>query len=229
MHTELCIDASLHRSPRITSVGGLAGRQTGPDTVHLIGTAATPLGGDTITVRISVAAGAHLKVRSVAASLAMPGGYQTHSSAQWHFEVGAGASLIFDPEPMVVVSDASHSVVNTIVLQQDSRLWLRERTQIGRFEESSGRWSSAMRCDVGQRPLLRHRVELGQGSISHDVLSTPLSMSSTLQYPDARASDVDLRGGTVRLALAGGGSLSTSVGRRLQPTGPDSPDRSLLI
>ncbi|KQU45752.1 hypothetical protein ASG84_10535 [Rhodococcus sp. Leaf278] len=218
MHTELCIDASLHRSPRITSVGGLAGRQTGPDTVHLIGTAATPLGGDTITVRISVAAGAHLEVRSVAASLAMPGGRQRHSSAQWHVEVGAGASLIFDPEPMVVVSDASHSVVNTIALQSDSTLWLRERTQIGRFEEASGRWTSTMRCDVGDSPLLRHRVELGDGSISHDALSAPMSMSSTLQYPDDRASEVDLRGGSVRLALAGGGSLTTSVGHRLPPS-----------
>lgn len=218
MHTELCIDASPHRSPRITSVGGLAGRQTGPDTVHLIGTAATPLGGDTITVRIFVAAGAHLEVRSVAASLAMPGGQQRHSSAQWHLEVGAGASLIFDPEPMVVVSDASHSVVNTIALQPDSTLWLRERTQIGRFEEASGKWTSAMRCDVGDRPLLRHRVELGDGSISHDALSAPMSMSSTLQYPDDRASEVDLRGGSVRLALAGGGSLTTSVGHRLPPS-----------
>ncbi|MEH6792853.1 MAG: urease accessory protein UreD [Rhodococcus sp. (in: high G+C Gram-positive bacteria)] len=221
MHTELCIDASRTRSPRITSVGGLAGRQTGPDTVHLIGTAATPLGGDTITVRISVAAGAHLEVRSVAASLAMPGGLHRHSSAQWHFEVGAGASLIFDPEPMVVVSDASHSVVNTVALHEDSTLWLRERTQIGRFEEASGRWSSAMRCDVGNSPLLRHRVELGAGSVAHDALSAPLSMSSTLQYPDDRSSEVDLADGTVRLSLAGGGSLSTSVGRRLQPAGAD--------
>ncbi|CCQ16411.1 putative urease accessory protein UreD [Rhodococcus sp. AW25M09] len=217
MHTELCIDASRHRSPRITSVGGLAGRQTGPDTVHLIGTAATPLGGDTITVRISVAAGAHLEVRSVAASLAMPGALQRHSSAQWHFEIGAGASLVFDPEPMVVVSDASHSVVNTVVLQEDSTLWLRERTQIGRFDEASGRWSSSLRCDLGGNPLLRHRVELGEGSVAHDALSAPLSMSSTLQYPDTRASEVDLPGGSVRLALAGGGSLITSVGHRLQP------------
>ena len=220
MHTELCIDASRNRSPRITSVGGLAGRQTGPDTVHLIGTAATPVGGDTIVVRISVAAGAHLEVRSVAASLAMPGGAQRHSSAQWQFEVGAGASLMFDPEPMVVVSDASHSVVNSIVLQNDSTLWLRERTQIGRFQEASGRWSSSMRCDVGGRPLLRHRVELGEGSVAHDALSAPLSMSSTLQYPDTRASAVDLADGSVRLALAGGGSLSTSMARRLQPSNP---------
>lgn len=218
MHTELCIDASPHRSPRITSVGGLAGRQTGPDTVHLIGTAATPLGGDTISVRISVAAGAHLEVRSVAASLAMPGADQRHSSAQWHVEVGAGASLVFDPEPMVVVSDASHSVVTTIALQQDSTLWLRERTQIGRAEEASGRWTGTVHCDVGDRPLLRHRVALGDGSISHDALSAPLSMASTLQYPDTRASEVDLRGGIVRLSLAGGGSLTTSVGHRLPPS-----------
>ena len=218
MHTELRIDASRRRSPRITSVGGLAGRQTGPDTVHLIGTAATPLGGDTISVRISVAAGARLDVRSVAASMAMPGAAQRHSSAHWHVELGAGASLVFDPEPMVVVSDASHTVLNVIELEQDSDLWLRERVQIGRLDEVAGQWASSMHCDVGGRPLLRHRVELGEGTVAHDGLSAPMSMSSTLRYPDSRDSEVDLAGGTVRLALAGGGSLSTSVGHRLQPT-----------
>jgi urease accessory protein len=75
-----------------------------------------------------------------------------------------------------------------------------------------------MHCDVGGRPLLRHRVELGEGTVAHDGLSAPMSMSSTLRYPDSRDSEVDLAGGTVRLALAGGGSLSTSVGHRLQPT-----------
>lgn len=221
MHTEISIEASRHRSPRITAVGGLTGRLTGPDTVHLIGTAATPVGGDTITVRISVAAGAHLTVRTVAASLAMPGAVTQRSSAQWHFEIGAEASLIFDPEPMVVVSDASHSVVNTVVMQEDSTLWLRERAQIGRFGEASGRWCSAIRCDVAASPLLRHRVELGGGSVGHDALSAPLSLSSTLRYPDTRASKVDLAAGTARLALARGGSLSTSIGDRLADTAAD--------
>lgn len=217
MHTELTIDASPHRSPRIRAIGGLSARLTGADSVHLIGTAATPLGGDTIDVRIRVADGAQLTVRSVAASLAMPGAERCDSSARWYFEVGAGASLIIDPEPMVVAGAATHSVTNIVALQQDSTLLLRERVQVGRFEEVEGGWSSSLRCDLAGRPLLRHRVELGFGTITHDSLSTPMALSSILQYPDDRDSAVDIGAGTTRLLLAGGGSLTTSTGGRLEP------------
>ena len=35
------------------AAGGLAARDTEPDTVHLVSAAATPLGGDTIALRVS--------------------------------------------------------------------------------------------------------------------------------------------------------------------------------
>ena len=62
MHSEVAIAASPGRLPRIEARGGLAARCTEPDTVHLVSAAATPLGGDTLTVRVVVEAGARLLV-----------------------------------------------------------------------------------------------------------------------------------------------------------------------
>ena len=63
--------------------GGVAGRRTDPDTVHLVSAAATPLGGDTISIRVVVEAGARLRVRTAAATVAMPGATTTESHALW--------------------------------------------------------------------------------------------------------------------------------------------------
>ena len=56
MHSEVLIVAAAGRLPRIEYRGGLAARATLPDTVHLVSAAATPLGGDTISVRVVVPA-----------------------------------------------------------------------------------------------------------------------------------------------------------------------------
>ena len=70
-----------------------------------------------------------------------------------------------------------------LFFKQDSDLWLRERVQIGRLDEVAGQWASSMHCDVGGRPLLRHRVELGEGTVAHDGLSAPMSMSARTRSP----------------------------------------------
>jgi urease accessory protein len=57
---------------------------------------------------------------------------------------------------------------------------------------------------------LRHRFELGNGSVADDALSTPMACISEFCYPD---SAVETEG--VALALAGGGCLSTWQGERL--------------
>lgn len=214
MRTELAIEASVHRSPRIVSSGGLSGRLTGPDTVHMIGTAATPLGGDELRIEINVGAGARLSVFSVAASVALPSRDQRESFAEWVFHVEDGGQLTFDPEPMIVASDAIHHTSTSVVFASTSSLMFRERVQIGRTSERAGRWSSTMRTEIDGRPHLRHRVELGSGTVGHDALSAPMALASSLVYPDERAAHT-IGGGLVRMPLAAGGSLTTSTGDRL--------------
>ena len=54
MRSEVVVVACAGRPPRIEHTGGIAARRTGRDTVHLVSAAATPLGGDLITIRVVV-------------------------------------------------------------------------------------------------------------------------------------------------------------------------------
>ncbi|WP_067894811.1 urease accessory protein UreD [Nocardia vaccinii] len=214
MRTEVRIVASPRVLPRIHATGGLAARRTGPDVVHLIGTAATPLGGDELDIAIVVEPGARLRVRSVAATIALPGRATLVSHAHWSFEVGAGGALDFDPEPTIVAGGATHETVSTVHLADDARLHLRERVQIGRTGESTGHWRGDLIADLDRTPLLRHRLELGENAATDDALSAPRAITSVLRYPDerpARTMGLD----AALLPLATGGSLYTWTGQRL--------------
>ncbi|MFZ2176408.1 MAG: urease accessory protein UreD [Rhodococcus sp. (in: high G+C Gram-positive bacteria)] len=220
MRTELTIVATPDRSPRICAVGGLAARTTGRDTVHLIGTAATPLGGDHWDITIRVEAGARLSLRSVAASLALPGRDCVLSTAHWSVEVGEEASLDCALEPTVIAGGAEHRAITTVSLAESSTFLWRERVQIGRTGEQTGNWAGVTNADLGALPLLRHEVELGVGTVSHDTLDAPAALTSELRYPDERPAEVvgHIRTARTRLPLARGGSLTTQLEAKLSPT-----------
>ena len=109
-----------------------------------------------------------------------------------------------------MAADARHLSELTVCLGDTSRLRIRERVQIGRTGEREGFWSGAMRADVAGMPLLRHRVELGPGSVADDALGTPLACVSELRYPEPADDAAGLT-----CALAAGGSISTWQGPRL--------------
>jgi urease accessory protein len=208
LRSDVLIVASTHRQPRIECSGGLAARRTEPDTVHLVSTAATPLGGDAICVRVVVEPGARLRLRSAAATVTLPGSATLESHAIWTLEVAG--DLDVDPQPTVVAANARHFTTTRLQLADTGRIRLRERIQIGRTDERQGFWSGSLHADVDGSPLLRHRIELGNGSVADDELDAPLACISELHYPD---SDIETAG--IPLTLAGGGCLSTWQGQRL--------------
>ena len=208
MLSDVLIVATPGRAPRLECAGGVAVRRTEPDTVHLISAAATPLGGDTIRVRVVVEAGAVLRVRSAAATMAMPGVATMESRASWDLEVAG--SLDLDPQPTIVAGAARHVTSTRLIVTADGSLRLRERVQIGRSGEHEGFWSGSLHADVEGAPLLRHRVELGTGSVTDDELGTPLACVSELRYPET---EFDAAG--TMLELAAGGCLATWQGARL--------------
>ncbi|MCV7420097.1 urease accessory protein UreD [Mycobacterium yunnanensis] len=208
MLSEVLIVASVGRAPRIECVGGLAGRRTDADTVHLISAAATPLGGDTISIRVVVEAGAVLRVRSAAATMAMPGTVTMESRATWDLEVHG--HLDVDPQPTIVAGAARHVTSTRLALGEGGTVRVRERVQIGRSHERHGTWSGSMRADADATPVLRHRVELGAGSVTDDELASPRAYVSELRYPQA-----EFDGAGTMLQLAAGGCLATWQGDRL--------------
>lgn len=211
MHSDVLIVARPGRQPRIECLGGVAARRTEPDTVHLVSTAATPLGGDSLALRVIVEPGARLRVRSAAATVALPGRATAESAAHWHLEVAG--DLDIDPEPTVVAGGSRHATLTRLSVAASGRVRLRERVQIGRTNERQGFWSGSLHAEVDGQPLLRHRIELGEEAPTHDLIRAPLASVSELRYPDVAADML----GTV-LELADGGSLATWQGERL-PSG----------
>ena len=208
MISDVLIVASPNHVPRIECVGGVAARRTDTDTVHLVSAAATPLGGDTIRVRVVVEPGAVLRLRSAAATMAMPGTVTMESRASWDLEVEGMLDL--DPQPTIVAGKARHVASTRLTVGGEGSVRLRERIQIGRTNERQGFWTGSLRADVDGAPLLRHRIELGTGGLTDDELGTPLACVSELRYPETA---FDAAG--ARLELAAGGCLATWQGERL--------------
>jgi urease accessory protein len=208
MRTEVLIAARPGRRPHIEASGGLAVRETRPDTVHLVSTAATPLGGDTVCLRVVVEPGACLRIRTVAASIALPGSKTLESHVLWNIETHG--ELDVDPLPTIVAAGSRHITDTRLNLSESARVRLRERVQIGRTGERQGFWSGSVHADLDGAPLLRHRTELGPGSVADDALGAPLACVSELHYPDADVPTVGMP-----LTLARGGCLATWQGDRL--------------
>src|SRR5580692_7692395 len=85
------------RLPVLASQAPLVLRRT-PESVYLVGGAAGPLGGDSLALRIAVGAGAFLRVRTAAASIALPGLDGLESELRVTVTVGAGGRLEYLPE-----------------------------------------------------------------------------------------------------------------------------------
>jgi urease accessory protein len=211
MDSVLLIVAAPDRLPRIECRGGLTARSTLADTVHLVSAAATPLGGDNVAIRVIVEAGARLRLRSVAATVALPGPRTATSHSVVTLDVAGHLDL--DLEPTIVAAQARHHSAVRAAIEEAGALRLRERVQIGRTGEGQGFWSGSMHADVKGRPLLRHRIELGPGAVTEDLLGAPRAVVSELCYPDDESAE---HPGTV-LHLADGGVLSTWQGERLGP------------
>ncbi len=214
MRSEVVLIASAGRLPRIECRGGgMQARCTASDTVHLVSAAAMPLGGDTIEIRVIVERGARLRLRSAAAAVALPGASAPTSHAHWVIEVAG--SLDVDLEPTVVAGAARHLSSVALSLHDDCLLRFRERVQIGRCGEREGFWSGALHADRDGLPLLRHRVELGAGSLADDDIAAPRAAINELRYPATSFDSTTIDEGSTVLALAGGGTLSTWQADRL--------------
>ena len=141
-----------------------------PTGLHLLGGAAGPLGGDRLRLEVEVTAGASLTVRSVAASIALPGPTGATSTLDVEVSVGRGACLRWLPEPLVAAAGCRHRITLRLAVDRGATVVWREELVLGRHGEPGGSVVSRMAIDVAHRPLLRQSIALGP---DHAAWSSP--------------------------------------------------------
>jgi urease accessory protein len=134
-------------------------------TVHVVGSATSPLGGDDVGLDVEVGPDADLVLTGVAATLALPGPAGRPSRLAVRLRVADGAGLQYLPEPTVVTRRADHHGELHAELGAASRLRCREVLVAGRSGDPSGRFRGLVRVQDGTRPLLVQEQELGDPAL----------------------------------------------------------------
>jgi len=188
----------------------LVPRATGPGEVHLAATAGGPLGGDDLRVDVRVGAGASLTVRTVAASVALPGTGEPSRLAV-SARIGDGACLRWLPEPTVAAAGCDHLTSTDVALAAGARLVLREELIAGRHGETSGVLRSSVRVERAGEPVFAQTLTLGDRSSPPGVPSRAVGSLFVVGQPGNEGPARVLGPWAVVMPLARAGAVLVSV------------------
>jgi urease accessory protein len=196
--------------------GSRAGIDRRGVTVHLVGGAAGPLRGDDLRLEIEVGSGARLDVRSVAASLALPGrADEPPSRLEIRAAVADGGSLSWLPEPLIAAAGCHHLAVTSVLVAAGGTLIWRDDLVCGRHGEQSGdvRTDTTIRYDGVT--LYRHELSVGPGAPGWSgaaVLGGGRAVGSVVLVGPSLPAAAVLGGDAAIMPLAGPGMLAAAVG-----------------
>ncbi|HET9518654.1 MAG TPA: urease accessory protein UreD, partial [Actinoplanes sp.] len=126
--------------------------------------AAGPLGGDDLRLDVEVGPGAQLSVRSVAASIALPGPGGAASRMHVRATVAAGAVLHWQPEPLIAAAGCNHDVFTEVLVAAGGAVAWRDDVVCGRHAEPPGDVRINTVIEYAGRALHRHELHLGPGA-----------------------------------------------------------------
>lgn len=207
------------RCTTLRSFPPIALRET-PDGLHIVGSAAGPIGGDDVHLDITVADGASLTIRTVAAQVVLPGPRKGPSSSTITATVGRGATLRWLPDPLVLATGCDHRATVTLSLAATASLLWRDEVVLGRSGEASGSVLQRLRVDRAGEPLLRNDLALGPawpgangpaGGGEHSVVGTLLVVDQIAEKPlpalasrrAVRAAACEIAPGAVMITILG--------------------------
>ncbi|WP_433605494.1 urease accessory protein UreD [Dactylosporangium sp. CA-139114] len=188
----------------------------GVATVHLVGGAAGPLGGDDLCLDIDVGPGATLFLRTVAAALALPSRAGTRSRLAIRASIAAGGTLHWLPEQTIAGTGCRHTTTASVDVAEGAAVLWRDELVCGRHGEQPGDVTTITSVTYGGRPLLRQRLDVGPGAdgwAGPAVLGGAKATGSLLRVdPDAAPEAPLVLGPTaVRMPLAGPAWLTTAT------------------
>ncbi|MDQ6782243.1 MAG: urease accessory protein UreD [Actinomycetota bacterium] len=135
----------------------LAWRST-PDAVYLVGTAATPVGDDSVDIDVAVEAGATLRIRSTAATVAWSA---TGTTQRVTASVADGGMLDWQLQPLVATAECHHLQAVNVRLEGSGRLRWTEQVLLGRSHEAPGHLDLRLDVDLDDEALVRHQLCVG--------------------------------------------------------------------
>ncbi|ASW54850.1 urease accessory protein UreD [Plantactinospora sp. KBS50] len=178
----------------------------GPATVHLVGGAAGPLGGDDLRLDLEVGPGATLCLGTVAASVALPARSGAGSRFTVRATVAGGGTLHWLPEQTVAAARCRHRTDATVELAESATLLWRDELVCGRHAEPAGEVEVSTRVRYADRPLLHQTLAVG-GAPGWDgpaVLGGAKATGSLLRVgPDAATAPRVIAPTAVRVPLTG--------------------------
>jgi len=182
--------------------------------VHLVGTAAGPVGGDVVEVRLVVGPGARLEVAAVAATVVLPSRAEPRSMLLLEVDVAPGGLLVCALPPVVVTGRAALAATTRVRLAGDGQVRLVEHVRLGRHGEPGGWWQGRLDVTRDGAPLLRQTTTLGE--VTDDgirALRSDLDTRPCAEDAAGRDAQADGDGRTVRMTLGSGdGTLTVTLG-----------------
>jgi urease accessory protein len=176
----------------------------GRPVVHLVNSAAGPLGGDDLTLTVRVGPHACLTLTGIAATVALPGARAEPSTATVRLELAEGARVAYLPEPTVITRRARHTSVLVAVLGPGAHLHTRETVVLGRDGERPGHLTTVTHVTRDGHPVLRQELD-----VTPEVLLGKRVLATELSTSDER--DTASGAWWSRTRLAAGGTLTTSL------------------
>jgi urease accessory protein len=146
------------RSAPPLTIRQVVSERDGTCALCLVGSAAGPLPGDDLTLRLELDAGASATLVAAGATIAQ--GTGPGARLRIEVELAENACLDADPGALIVCADARVDVELMITLAATASLRWHETVVLGRSGEPGG--ASALDWDVRRagRPLLRQRIDL---------------------------------------------------------------------
>lgn len=199
----------------MSSAPPLTVRRCGHD-VHIVGTAAGPVGGDELELDLFAGEATDLSVRSTAAQLVHPGPRENWSTLRVRAHVAEGASLNYRPEPTILIDGSVLQSCADITLAAHGRLLWSECVVLGRHREVGGSASLRLHIEIAGCPILRNHIRIGPafadadgpaGTSGHRAVGAVIAMG--IEGAVARAEAVlreseiaaSIRAGSLRIAV----------------------------
>jgi urease accessory protein len=231
-HARIVAEADRRGGTRAAVLRGespLLLRRTGPRTggrltVHLVGGAAGPMRGDDLRLDIEVGPAARLELRSVAASLALPGRPGLPPSRLViHATVAADATLRWLPRPLIAAAGCDHRAVTEVHVAAGGTLAWRDDLVCGRHGEQPGDVRTATTITYAGATLYRHDLSVGPsapGWSGPAVLGDGRAVGSlVLAGPYLPGTGPIGGGGGAIMRLAGPGVLAVAVAPDIRQVG----------